>query len=226
MAYTPTNWQTGDIITAQKLNNMENGITSTQIYTESEVVRFSNNVTTEENNGMYSSNINCDLSDFPEQIKVTFNDVEYTCERISAGPVFAYGGLGSNGPDFSEYPFIAIASDNNTEVYTETVGTHQIEIAAITKVINEDFTDIINSKIMVIDFASNGSIPIPEVENVIAAAEKGAFITYRKILYDNNDIVNYSYSYNVVVFPSSGSVGFSIGSTDYTHNSTGITSGK
>lgn len=26
MSYTPTNWQTGDTITADKLNNMENGI--------------------------------------------------------------------------------------------------------------------------------------------------------------------------------------------------------
>lgn len=26
MAYTPTNWQTGDTITAEKLNNIENGI--------------------------------------------------------------------------------------------------------------------------------------------------------------------------------------------------------
>lgn len=28
MAYTPTNWQTGDTITAEKLNNMEQGIAS------------------------------------------------------------------------------------------------------------------------------------------------------------------------------------------------------
>ena len=27
MSYTPTNWQTGDIITAAKLNNMEQGLT-------------------------------------------------------------------------------------------------------------------------------------------------------------------------------------------------------
>lgn len=26
MSYTPTQWQTGDTITAEKLNNMENGI--------------------------------------------------------------------------------------------------------------------------------------------------------------------------------------------------------
>ena len=28
MAYTPTNWQTGDTITAQKLNKLENGVAS------------------------------------------------------------------------------------------------------------------------------------------------------------------------------------------------------
>lgn len=28
MSYTPTNWQTGDVITAEKLNNIENGIAS------------------------------------------------------------------------------------------------------------------------------------------------------------------------------------------------------
>ena len=32
MSYTPTNWQTGDIITAEKLNNMENGIASSIFY--------------------------------------------------------------------------------------------------------------------------------------------------------------------------------------------------
>lgn len=28
MSYEPTNWQTGDIVTAKKLNNMESGISS------------------------------------------------------------------------------------------------------------------------------------------------------------------------------------------------------
>lgn len=32
MSYTPTNWQTGDTITAEKLNNMESGIVSGQPY--------------------------------------------------------------------------------------------------------------------------------------------------------------------------------------------------
>ena len=32
MAYTPTNWQIGDIITAEKLNKIENGINSINSY--------------------------------------------------------------------------------------------------------------------------------------------------------------------------------------------------
>lgn len=33
MSYTPTNWQTGDTITAEKLNNMESGIAESGVYT-------------------------------------------------------------------------------------------------------------------------------------------------------------------------------------------------
>ena len=32
MSYTPTNWQTGDTITAEKLNNMESGIAKSAVY--------------------------------------------------------------------------------------------------------------------------------------------------------------------------------------------------
>lgn len=32
MAYTPINWQTGDTITAQKLNNMEQGIANAGVF--------------------------------------------------------------------------------------------------------------------------------------------------------------------------------------------------
>lgn len=32
MAYTPTNWQTGDIVTAEKLNKLENGVAGGNIF--------------------------------------------------------------------------------------------------------------------------------------------------------------------------------------------------
>ena len=32
MSYTPTNWQTGDIITAERLNKLENGVAALSNY--------------------------------------------------------------------------------------------------------------------------------------------------------------------------------------------------
>lgn len=32
MSYTPTNWQTGDVITAEKLNKLEGGVVDTELY--------------------------------------------------------------------------------------------------------------------------------------------------------------------------------------------------
>lgn len=37
MSYTKTNWQTGDIVTAEKLNNLENGVESAQLPTVSSI---------------------------------------------------------------------------------------------------------------------------------------------------------------------------------------------
>ena len=32
MAYTPTNWQTGDVVTAEKMNHIEDGIKNNSIF--------------------------------------------------------------------------------------------------------------------------------------------------------------------------------------------------
>lgn len=142
MAYTKTTWNTGDVITAEKLNHMEDGITSAQVYTESEQMRFSGSVATEERNGMYGAEIDCDLSDEPQRIAVTFDGTEYTCERVAFGNDSVYGGFSSNAPDFSEYPFFIIA-DNHSFIQTEAGGTHQVEITSIVKSVNEDLADLI-----------------------------------------------------------------------------------
>lgn len=41
MAYTPTNWQDGDIITAEKLNNLEQGIAANEQGIEDTTLEFS-----------------------------------------------------------------------------------------------------------------------------------------------------------------------------------------
>ena len=143
MAYEKQTWQTGDIITADKLNHIENGINSAQVYSVSEVVRFSGSVTMVEDEGTYYADIDCDLSDAPEQIKVTFDGTEYICEKISFDSGFAYGGVGESEPDFSEYPFF-ISADKDATILTETAGAHQVEISAVTETLNQDLADVIS----------------------------------------------------------------------------------
>lgn len=139
--YTPITWATGDVITAEKLNHMEDGITSAQVYSVSEDVRFSDSVTTEENGEMYSQIISCNFSDTPEQIKVVFDGTEYICEKVVLDGSIAYGGAGATEPDFSEYPFVIRAGNSVSMFFTETASTHQVEITAITKAVNEDLAN-------------------------------------------------------------------------------------
>jgi len=58
MSYTPTTWQTGDIITAAKLNNMEQGIAGNNlVFIESEIV---------DNNGVLSLILKANFNELSE----------------------------------------------------------------------------------------------------------------------------------------------------------------
>lgn len=114
MAYTPINWQTGQTITAEKLNKMDNGwgVDSTQLFSET--------VTTVDDEGdifatlQYAEYINYDT------ITVVFNGQGYECANIGVDGTSYYGGL-------SEYPF-GLQSDPagvNT-ILTETAGTYTV----------------------------------------------------------------------------------------------------
>lgn len=145
MAYEKQTWQTGETITAQKLNHIEDGITSAQVYSVSEDVRFSGSVTTEKHEGINGANIDCDLFDAPDQINVVFDGTEYTCEKVVFSGIIVYGGFGDGGYDFSEYPFaiVVVGERNIVQLATETAGSHQVEITAIAKSVNEDLADLI-----------------------------------------------------------------------------------
>jgi len=139
MAYTPINWQTGDTITADKLNKMDNGwgFESTQLFSET--------VTTVESSGMnraelaYSGTI-----DF-NTITVVFNGTEYACPRIDAFGEYFYGGFTEQGPVFTEYPFAIESNGGANAVYTETAGTYTVAVAAPSVVTSSDFSTAVNS---------------------------------------------------------------------------------
>lgn len=137
MTYTPINWQTGDTITAEKMNKIDNrwSAENTQIFSETVTA-----VAQEwGNNAAFSYNqiINSEV------IEVTFNGVKYTCRRTIADGWAFYGGSTPQGDDFTVYPFgIVSGSDSGTVqnvLITETAGTYTVAVNAMTLTVSDDF---------------------------------------------------------------------------------------
>ena len=94
MAYTPINWQTGDTITAEKMNKMDNGwgVQNTQLFSES--------VTTTAQGGMNGGVLSYSTLIDSASIVVSFNGTDYTCSRIEVFGQYFYGGFSESGPVF------------------------------------------------------------------------------------------------------------------------------
>lgn len=141
MAYVKTTWAANDVITAAKLNKMEQGIydgqngwsvESTQLFSESVTT-----VAQEQGNYAifpYDQFINSDV------ITVTFNGTDYECNRLDFGEYFGYGGMTETDPDFSQYPFaIGSYNDGYNFIYTQSVGTYSVAVSAMSAVVSSDF---------------------------------------------------------------------------------------
>lgn len=133
MTYTPINWQTGDTITAEKLNKMDNGwgVSSTQLF--SETVTTTAGSMGNEAQLNYSSAINVDT------LFVTFDGTEYECARIERSSAYFYGGFSGSAPDFSEYPFFIYSDGNGNTIYTENIGTYAIAASTASIEISSSF---------------------------------------------------------------------------------------
>lgn len=123
MTYTPINWQTGDTITAEKMNKMDNGwgVESTQLFSET--------VTTTDQGGMISAQLT--YSTWIEQptLTITFSGTDYVMPMIDNGEWHIYGEVGAQGPSFANYPFclVSVSGEGNT-LYTETAGTYTVAV--------------------------------------------------------------------------------------------------
>ena len=144
MAYTPIGWQTGDTITAEKMNKMDNGW---GVQTSGGVL-FNETVTTVDDGGIawgelqYSEQITADT------VTITFNNVEYVCNRVESDPgVFAYGGLVDADIDFSTFPFVIFSDPSANEIATENAGAFTIKAEATTSTIevSDSFSQACNA---------------------------------------------------------------------------------
>lgn len=131
MAYTPINWQTGDTITAEKMNKMDRGwdYESTQLFSET--------VTTA-GDGIYAGELAYSQLIDADTITVTYDGTEYECLSISSGEYGApYNG---SSYDFSEFPFnLYTTSGIRAYLTTQTAGEHTIAVVAPTLQTSSDF---------------------------------------------------------------------------------------
>lgn len=141
MAYTPIGWQTGDTITAEKLNKMDNGWS----VGATEKVLFDGTVTTSESSGHNTGNISTESAIAADTIIVTFNGTRYECPNISGSGGYEYGAVYGEVMDFSIFPFNIYAGNDSVEVITENAGTYPLKIEATGKTvdISDDFKEAV-----------------------------------------------------------------------------------
>ena len=137
MAYEKQTWQTGDTITAEKLNHIEDGIEDNQnnYYVEEiKTVIYDGNITLEEwidDNGKihYHCSIeDLDKSIYNDNIEVIFDGISYTCNSFDYNRYGANWSAELQDTDWSIYPFSIDAGENYLNISTQTGGTHSIKI--------------------------------------------------------------------------------------------------
>lgn len=167
MAYTPVNWQTGDTITADKLNRMDNGwgVSTTELFSETVTTvagQMGNTATL-----AYST-----LIDAPS-ITVTFDGIDYTCGVIDFMYKY-YGGFTPKGLDPTDYPFYIESTGQANNICTETAGTHTISVACDSTVTSSDFRQAV---------LSVGAPPMLCVSGITTYDEMNAARSANKLMY-------------------------------------------
>lgn len=165
MAYTPINWQTGDTITAAKLNKMDNGwsVESTPLFSET--------VTATEQSGMYGATLAYSGTINADTITVTFDGTEYICSRIDVFGSYYYGGVSESGPDFTNYPFFIESSPRGNNLYTQTAGTYMVSVAGPELQISDSFKTAVKSLLPPIVYVENGVTTWQEVTDAISGGK-------------------------------------------------------
>lgn len=180
MAYTPINWQTGDTITAEKMNKMDNGW---GVETSGGVL-FNETVVTEKDPSypeepafgelQYSEQITADT------VTITFNNVEYVCSRQDGDPgSFVYGGWVDGEFDFSTFPFVIFSESGINEIATDNEGTFTIKAEATTSAIevSDSFSQACNACV------DTSTMPMLCVSGVTTNAEMATAFGHGSLLF-------------------------------------------
>ena len=155
MAYTPINWQTGDTITAQKLNRCDNGW---GVGGGSRTLILEETVTTEGGGPAFAALAYSTEFTFPA-IVVTLNGTEYECAYDAE--LFGYGDI-----DFQAYPFVIDSYNGWNELVTAEEGTYSLKVetaAAQTIEVSQGFVNAVAFH------ATVGTTTFQEIDDALAA---------------------------------------------------------
>lgn len=175
MAYDKQTWQTGDIITAPKLNHMEDGIESAPGYhVETQNLGTlipQQTVTTEDQGGWNVASINIDIPEDlqspPENLRIVLNGETYICPTVD-GQWGAYWNPDTGGiEDWSEYPF-CVYLEGGASLITKDPGTYTVsaDMVGTQLVISPEFEEAVNSCVDIPE-PSTPESPLPDADGLI-----------------------------------------------------------
>lgn len=145
MSYVKNEWKRGDIVTAEKLNHMEDGIVGGWPadlpkpsvggygYTEQgeqTVIVDNESIATVADRGMNTGLFATPFDIVDGTYTVIFNGTEYNLNSAFAEAYgFWYlGEVAESGPSFSRYPFSIVSEEHEATLYTEFAGDYEVTV--------------------------------------------------------------------------------------------------
>lgn len=169
-AFNPAHWTEvkvtevmggGGGVTPEIMAQIENA----QWKTEGDVTLFDESVTTATMGPVSIATLSYAKQLTADTLKVTFNGVEYTCNKLNMGDVVQYGARNtSDGYDFSEYPFSIESTyydggSVDNAIITETPGTYTVSASAETVTTTETFNSEVQKVAKLNGFVKETSNP-------------------------------------------------------------------
>ena len=207
MTYTPINWQTGDTITAAKLNKMDRGWNAeTTVFFDGTLTTVDDGTETSYSNW---ASFEPDSPIVADSITVTIGGQTYECRNHASG-YYEYGATWDDsigGYDYSEYPFFIGVYDNlGTRLYTETAGTYTLRIETSSYVVSADFSAAVTLGVVPsVMLCVSGETTF---DDMVAAYEDGRLLIFHtaNVTYATYIITGFSNNSNCIFIPSSSSI--------------------
>ena len=143
MSYSEYTWQTGETITAEKLNNIEEGVQEALEYdagyecAETSVEVFNGSLTPTTIGNFYGASFTPSQPITSEEITITLNGTDYILPKVIIPQGIIYGEADAqSGPIFTHYPCAILIGSDYDLFATPSSGTYQITIKLLDTIIN------------------------------------------------------------------------------------------